>query len=224
MRANVVVIIGPSASGKTSVGMGVANRLGVPFLSTGKLYRAVTVIGVRSSEESGQPPLDLLERLDAATIEYTNDQRVLIDGEDVTALLETERVTKNTPVIAKIPEIRERVTRLTHLIVETHGGCVVEGRDSQELFPEAIAFYLDASPRARAERQFKRFEQLGTSHGSVDEIEQDIAARDHTDRTRSVAPLVVPETAIVIDSTTMSLEEVVTNIERMALGKISLSA
>ncbi len=200
----VVAIDGPVGSGKSTVAQAVADRLGLDCLPTGAMYRAVavTVLHRRAAGELG-PELDRAEV--AALAEdidiEVGDERVVVDGEDVTAETRSPEVGRMVSVVAAMPEVRARMVSLQREWVEAHGGAVVEGRDiGSVVFPDAeLKVYLTATPEERARRR-------------SDEDADAVRRRDHLDSRRAVSPLVVPDGAVVIDSTGRSIDDVVDQI------------
>ncbi len=202
MSDPVITLDGPAGAGKSTVARRVAERLGLRYLDTGAMYRAVTWKAIREGIED---PVLIARMISGTRIEV--GERVRVDGTDVTDEIRTEELTRRVRTVAASPECRAELVRLQRDIGKS-GGLVTEGRDQGSVvFPDAeFRFYLDAS---EAERARRRHEESG---GDLDTILQDIVARDESDRNRPVGPLVCPEGAIVIDSTSMTGEEVVDRI------------
>jgi CMP/dCMP kinase len=189
----VVAIDGPVGSGKSTVAQAVALRLGLDFLQTGAMYRAVALALLRRGDE------DAASVARAVVIDVGD--RVTIDGEDVTDQIRSPDVGRAVSVVAADPEVRAELVRRQREWAVEHGGGVVEGRDiGSVVFPDAaLKVFLTATPEERARRR-------------DDEDADDVRRRDRIDSTRAVSPLVVADGAVVIDSTGQSVDEVVDRI------------
>ncbi|NNE11966.1 MAG: (d)CMP kinase [Ilumatobacter sp.] len=201
---------GPAGAGKSTVGRAVARELGIGYLDTGAMYRAMTFAALRR----GVPPGELDEVAAMAPtvdIEIDDAGRVTVDGEDATTAIRGREVTEAVSQIAANPGVRSVLVERQRAWVADRGGAVVEGRDiGTVVFPQAdLKLYVTASPRVRAER---RVQELG---GHVDEIEAAIVARDRYDSSRSHSPLAEADDAMVVDTTGMSIDEVVAQIVEM---------
>lgn len=214
----VVAIDGVSGTGKSSVARAVARSLGVPCLDTGAMYRALglaaTRRGVDLNDERSLVDLLAVVEIDIADSAHTaTDATVTLDGEDVSTEIRTPDAGQSAITVAVHPEVRRILVEKQRDWVKERGGAVVEGRDiGSVVLPEAdVKAYLTASGGERARR---RAAQLGQG-GSIDTIEADIAVRDERDTTRSADPLQPAQGALVIDTTDLSLDEVV----RLILGR-----
>lgn len=213
----IITIDGPAGSGKSTVGKLLANKLGYLHISTGILYRAV---GWKANQE-GIPLTDvpkLLNLIERTDLDIKRDEegtnQIYVDGVEVTPVLYSEKVGNLASEISTIREVRERLIPLQRNL-GAKNDIVLDGRDiGTVIFPEAdVKFYLDASPEERAKR---RWLELQTKNIPVDldKLTQEIKQRDHQDTTRGVAPLKMAKDAIYIDSTELSIEQVV---EKMLL-------
>jgi cytidylate kinase len=206
----VIAIDGPAGAGKSTVGRALAQRLGLGYLDTGAMYRAMTF----AVQRRGVPEGDLAEvAAMAPDVEIELDERgaVTVDGVDATAAIRGREVTEGVSQIAANPAVREiLVTRQREWVAERGGG-VVEGRDiGSVVFPDArLKLFITASPRVRAER---RVREIG---GNVDEIEAAIIVRDRKDSTREHSPLTETDDAVLVDTTGMTIDEVVEHIMGM---------
>lgn len=203
----IVAIDGPAGAGKSSAARAVASALAFAHMDTGAMYRAVTLAVLRDLLDiTDRAQLDAFVR--SMDVELENDS-VTIDGEDVTPELRTPDVTDAVARVAAEPEVRAALVPLQRRLA-AHRDIVVEGRDiGTVVFPEAdVKVYLTASA---AERAVRRTRQLGldVDPSVVGEQEQDIRSRDEFDATREASPLQQAATAHRIDSTDMSLEQVV---------------
>jgi cytidylate kinase len=202
----IVAIDGPAGAGKSTVGRAVAARLGLQYLDTGAMYRAVTFAALRR----GIDPADETDVASlAAAIEMTLDgSAVIVDGVDATVEIRGREVTAAVSAVAANSQVRAELVRRQRSWVAEHGGGVVEGRDiGSVVFPDAtLKLYVTASPRVRAER---RVAEIG---GSVDDVEASIIERDRKDSTRADSPLMESSDAIVVDTTGSSVDEVVDHV------------
>jgi cytidylate kinase len=201
----VVAIDGPAGAGKSTVGRALAARLGLEYLDTGAMYRAVTVAalarGVDVHDEAAVAAL-------AARVELTlGAGRVHVDGDDVTEAIRTAPVNVAVSAVAANPSVRAELSRRMRAWADARGGGVIEGRDiGTVVFPGAVAkLYLTASPAERAARRHR--EQPGGEELAA--VAASIARRDEADRTREHAPLAEAADAVVVDTTGRTIDEVV---------------
>ena len=213
----IVTIDGPAGSGKSTAARGLAEALGIAFLDTGATYRAATLKALREDVDlANEAALVATVRSADIRLEPTAaGVRVLLDGEDVSDAIRRDEVSENSHFIARSPAAREVLVALQRRIGESLGSFVAEGRDQGSVvFPEAdVKFYLDASPKVRARR---RTQELTEREEKVNEFDvlAAIERRDQRDRTRSVAPLVQPEGAIVVDTSDLTVEQMVETLLR----------
>jgi len=203
MDKPVITLDGPAGAGKSSVAREVARQLGLRFLDTGAMYRAVTWKAMKKALTD--PRLIALMARD--TVIVVEPHRVTCDGIDVTKAIREPDVTANIRIVADSPECRAELVRMQRAIGKDWG-LVTEGRDQGSVvFPDAdFKFYVDAPVEVRARR---RFEETG---GDFEEIRRSIEKRDHEDRSRKAGPLVQPPGAIVIDTSGLTLDDVVARI------------
>jgi cytidylate kinase len=208
-RVKIVAIDGPAGAGKSTVARALAHRMGVQYLDTGAMYRAVTWLALRSGCDlsDDQAVGEVAERC----VLHVGLDDVVVDGHDVTQEIRQSEVTKAVSIVAANSRVRTEMRRRQRQWGEARGGGVIEGRDiGTVVFPDAIAkLFLTANPRVRAER---RVAEVG---GDVDEIEAQIVERDRLDSTRSDSPLAESSDAIVIDTSDKSVGEVVDELVRL---------
>lgn len=206
--ALVVAIDGPGGVGKSTVSRAVANQLGLNHLDTGAFYRAATLAVLRRGVEPDDGPA--VETVVASvSMDQTDDGRTSLNGEDVSQAIRSEEVTANVSAVSAIPEVRRRLVESQQLWVHRRGGAaVVEGRDiGTVVFPGAgVKIFLDADPNVRAARR------SGESGSGADTVAAALARRDHLDSSRRVSPLAAAEDAVVIDTTDLTIDEVVDQI------------
>ncbi len=219
-RKLIIAIDGPAGAGKSSVARKLARQLDYLFINTGAMYRAVAW----KAQQSGIP-LDDVERIGRlareSRIELTgpvDSTRVLVDGEDITESITSPQVSQAASVVSAIPAVRRALVARQQQM-GNEGGVVMEGRDiGTMVFPDAdIKIYLDASSEARSRRRFDEDTARGIAVASIEQMRSEIEERDLRDKSRDDSPLLQAEDAIYIDSSGLSIEEVVVRI----LGAVS---
>ncbi len=206
----IVAIDGPAGAGKSTVGRAVADRLGLQYLDTGAMYRAITFAALRR----GLDPTDeahvaeLSEAVDLSVDAGPNGTVVVVDGVDATIEIRGREVTSAVSAVAANSRVRSELVRRQRRWVNEHDGGVVEGRDiGSVVFPDAtLKLYVTASPRVRAER---RVAEIG---GDVAEVEASIIERDRKDSTRSDSPLTEANGSVLLDTSGLSVDEVVDRV------------
>jgi cytidylate kinase len=210
----IITIDGPAGSGKSSAARELARRLGFEFLDTGAMYRAVTLAALRAGLDVNDHAAvaELMSRL---LIEMPTD-RVQLNGEDVTPLLRTAKITAASGPIADNAAVRRRLVDLQRQTADGRN-MVCEGRDQGTVvFPDAACkFFLSADPAERARRRQREMVARGENPEFV-EILRAQEARDRRDAGRDLAPMKPADDAVLLDSTTMTLEEVVNLMEKTA--------
>jgi len=208
-RPLIIAIDGPSASGKSTLGRLLAREMGLLYIDTGSMYRAVA-LAVIDSGTNAQDEVVVSSLAEKVAIDLSGDPdalRVSLNGRDVTGRIRDEDVTRISSVVSSIPAVRRAmVSRQREL---GRRGAVMNGRDiGTVVFPDAdIKFFLDADVSERAERRLAEEREINPG-AQFKQTLADIAERDRRDTTREDSPLVVAKDAIVIDSTGLSIEDV----------------
>jgi len=210
----IIAIDGPAGSGKSTVSKLIAKKLDLLYIDTGAMYRALTLKAMRKGIAL-EDEKALAELAKATKIELKNkgSLRVILDDEDVSSHIRTPEVTANVKYIARTPGVRHEMVKLQRAMGEGSGG-VLEGRDiGTVVFPDArYKFYLDASAEERARRRHKDMLAIGAKQ-EVDRIKKDIIERDASDVNRPVGALKQADDAIYIDTTNLSIDDVVNRIK-----------
>jgi cytidylate kinase len=217
MMQEVVTIDGPAGSGKSSVSRSVARRLGCVYLDTGAMYRAVAVAAERRGVdlEDGAGLGALCRSLDLSFVPDGDDARLFMGAEDISGAIRTPEVDMLSSAVSAVPEVREAMTELQRRLGAA-GGVVAEGRDmGTVVFPRArYKFFLTASPEVRAERRYR--ERAGRGEDvSLSRVTEELKRRDRQDESRPIAPLRAAEDARVIDTTGLTLEQVISSVTRI---------
>jgi len=206
----VIAVDGPSGSGKSSTARGVAARLGIDYLDTGAMYRAVTWALLDHGVDVDDP-VTVAEAARSVAIDVGTDPAepsIRANDVDVTAPVRAAEVTAAVSAVSAVPEVRALMVELQRGIIAASTGIVVEGRDiASVVAPDApVKVYLVADVGARAVR---RTAELGGSGEEVDLTREDLDRRDRLDSSREASPLVMADGATVLDTTHLSLEEVI---------------
>jgi len=213
----IIAVDGPAGSGKSTVSKALARLLGLLYIDTGAMYRALTLKAVRGGVDlSDEKALAELARRTRIRLVLQGERcQVMLDGEDVSALIRTPELTEQVKFVAKVPGVREEMVRLQREVAAQTRGAILDGRDiGTVVFPNADKkFYLDADLAERARRRHAELAQGGLPVDPA-KLQKDMAARDESDRTRAVGPLCIASDAIVIDTTRLSIEEVVQTLLR----------
>ncbi|MCX7621258.1 MAG: (d)CMP kinase [Acidimicrobiales bacterium] len=201
----VVAIDGPAGSGKSTVARELAKRLGLDYLDTGAMYRAVAFAALRNGVDPADA--DLVARLARdISIDLREDGTVVVDGADATIEIRGPEVTRAVSIVAANSAVREELRVRQREWAAAHRGGVIEGRDiGTVVFPDAdLKVYLDARPEIRASRRSQEVTEL-----SYETVAADLARRDALDQGRSDSPLRIAPDALVVDTSEMSVNEIV---------------
>jgi CMP/dCMP kinase len=204
--ALLIAIDGPAGAGKSTVGRALAARLGLEYLDTGAMYRAVACAALRRGIAVTDE--DAVAQLARTISLRVSDDGVFVDGADVTAEIRGREVTAGVSAVAANPGVREELRARQRAWADERGGGVIEGRDiGTVVFPHAtLKLFVTASPQERAAR---RVRELG---GDVDDVAASIAERDRRDMTRLDGPLRPDGGAVVVDTTGVPIDDVVDTI------------
>lgn len=208
----IITIDGPAGAGKTTISKLLARTLGYRYLDTGALYRGVAY----AVQQAGIDPKDgealrvLCRGLTLGLEDGGQGLRLILNGEDITARIRTPEISMLASAVSARPLIREFLLEIQRAIGREKR-VVCEGRDmGTVVFPGAdVKFFLDAAPGIRARRRFEELKAMSESAPSLEAVEADMIRRDHNDRTRAAAPLIPAADAIRVDSSALSVEQVV---------------
>ena len=218
----IITIDGPSGAGKSTVAKLIADKLGFKYLDTGAMYRAVTLyiienqVDIKNEEE-------VINALNKLNIGFDSNYRIYLDSQDITEDIRKEKVVKFVSEVSAISSVRRKMVDLQRDIAK-EGNYILDGRDAGSVvFPNAdYKFYLEASLEERAKRRYK--EELSKEVDiSFEAVKESIKKRDKYDSNRKDSPLVVPENAIIIDTTNMTIDEVAEEITDIFLNKKTIS-
>ncbi len=221
----VIAIDGPAGSGKSTVAKIIAKKLGFLYVDTGAMYRALTLKAIKENIPFSDEK-KLVEMARNSRIElFSGDTgyNVFLDGKDVSGEIRTERVSKESHFVASVLAIREILWKMQREFREKYD-MVMEGRDiGSKVFPDAqLKVFLDASVRERARRRYLQLKEMGID-ANIEDIEKDIVQRDKKDENRSISPLLRLPDAIYIDTTGITIQQVVDRIISLYPGSASVS-
>jgi CMP/dCMP kinase len=209
-----IAIDGPAAAGKSTVAKVVAERLSYIYIDTGAMYRALTLKCMNEDVnlQDEEKVKAILPTTNITLVPSSEGQQVILDGLNVSDEIRTARVTNNVSHIAKLSAVREEMVKRQQMLAE-NGGIVMDGRDiGTHVLPNAeVKIFMLASVEERAKRRYE--EEISKGYSSdLEVLKKEIAARDKIDSEREVAPLKKADDAIEIDSTLLSIDEVVNKI------------
>ncbi len=201
----IITIDGPSGAGKSTLARMLSKTLGYVYLDTGAMYRGIAyAFGDRDAEA---PVEEFLDNLDIR-FDFTGDTKVFLADSDISGEIRTPDISSRASILSQKSSVRQYLTKIQRGIGRD-GGVVLEGRDTGSVvFPYAdIKFYLDADPGERAQRRHLEFKSKGMDTG-LTEVKNDMLKRDKNDSERSIAPLIIPEGAVFVDTTGVDIQGV----------------
>ncbi len=209
-----VAIDGPASAGKSTVAKLVAKRFGYVYCDTGAMYRSVTLAALRRGTNLADKD-QIIKVANEIKITFApgNPQKVFIDGQEVTQAIRETTVAKNVSAVAAIPGVRSRMVELQRQIAQ-EGGIVMDGRDiGTTVLPDApVKVFMVASAHERARRRFLDNQERGIDGGTIEELQRAIELRDQKDSTRAVSPLTQAVDAHLLDTTHLTIDQVVDQI------------
>lgn len=215
---NSIAIDGPAGAGKSSIAKALSKRLGYIYIDTGAMYRAVALFFVENNVSDGADSRieSLLEKLEISIKYEDGAQKVILNGEDVTGKLRLEEIGKQASKFSAIGSVREKLVALQRKLAQKEN-VVMDGRDiGTVVLPNAdLKIYLSASSKVRAKRRYLELLEKGHTDLDINEIEDEIIKRDEADMNREISPLKQADDAYYLDSSDMTLEEVVSKILSM---------
>ena len=213
-----IAIDGPAGAGKSSIAKALSKRLGYIYIDTGAMYRAVALFFVENNVSNGTDSRieSLLEKFDISIKYEDGAQKVILNGEDVTGKLRLEEIGKLASKFSAIGSVREKLVALQRKLAQQEN-VVMDGRDiGTVVLPNAdLKIYLSASSKVRAKRRYLELLEKGHTDLDINEIEDEIIKRDEADMNRRISPLKQADDAYYLDSSDMTLEEVVSKILSM---------
>ena len=218
-----IAIDGPAGAGKSTIARALADKLGARYLDTGAMYRAVALLAERAGVDPGDgeamerilPDADIAVRYDDAGV-----QHVYLSGEDVTGQLRTNSISMGASMVGLHMAVRRKLTELQRRVAEEND-VVMDGRDiTTNVLPDTpYKFDLTASVEERARRRYQQLLRRGGTDKTLEEIEREIAARDKNDMERDYMPLRRAEDAVLIDSSSLTIDEVTEQMLRLIREK-----
>lgn len=217
MNMKSIAIDGPAGAGKSTIARKVAEKLSFIYVDTGAMYRSMALYFIRHdiAAQDEEKIAEACPDIDVSIVYQDGEQQVILNGENVNGLIRTEQVSMMTSDTSKYPVVREKLLSLQRGLAEKEN-VIMDGRDIGTcVLPNAdVKIYLTASAAERARRRYKEQTERGVDC-DIKEIERDIIARDEQDMNREVAPLRQAEDAVLVDSSDMTIDQVVDEIIRI---------
>lgn len=209
-----IAIDGPGGAGKSTIAKLVGNKLGIEYIDTGAMYRA---IGLKLDREGIKPDdiISIRNMLEETSIDFVNG-RIIIDGVDVSDVIRTQEISKLASIYSQVPEVRSKLIAIQRRIAAGKG-VIMDGRDigTNVLTDAELKIFLTADPMVRARRRYDELTAKGVKT-ILDDIYEEIKDRDYQDMNRKLNPLVQAEDAAMVDTSDMTIDEVVNTIVSMA--------
>lgn len=216
-----IAIDGPAGAGKSTVAKAVAQKLGMIYIDTGAMYRAVGLGAVRRGIDTSNAKAveGILDMLDISICHSDDGQQIYLNGENVSKEIRLPEISVAASNVAVIPAVRLKLVEIQRALAEKTD-VIMDGRDiGTYVLPDAqLKIFLTADPMARAKRRFDELSEKGVAT-TLDEVYRDMVYRDKNDSGREFAPLRPAEDSILVDSTELSLEETIERIEKIAAEK-----
>ena len=210
-----IAIDGPAGAGKSTVAKKVAEKLGMLYLDTGAMYRTVALKALKEgiNMKDAEKLTKLAESIDMKIIFEGKEQHMILDNEDVTEAIRSPEISVGASDVSAIPGVRKNMAKLQREFAKNNN-VVMEGRDiGTYVLPEAqIKIFLTASAEERAKRRYKQFVQKGIDNLSLEQVSEENKYRDKNDSSREFAPLIKADDAIEIDTTDLTIPQVVSLI------------
>ncbi|BBY29930.1 (d)CMP kinase [Mycolicibacterium sediminis] len=224
MSDAIVAIDGPAGTGKSSVARGLARQLGARYLDTGAMYRIVTLAVLRAGvdPDDGEAVAEVAAAVEPTVGFDPDDSRSYLAGDDVSAEIRGDAVTKAVSAVSAVPAVRTKLVRLQRALADGPGSVVVEGRDigTVVLTDADLKIFLTASAEERAKRRDDQNVANGLP-GDFDAVLADVRRRDHLDSTRATSPLRAADDAVVVDSSDMTESEVVAHLVDLVQQRVT---
>lgn len=210
----IIAIDGPAGAGKSTISKLIANRLGIMYIDTGAMYRAVTYYFLQNDVKFDDKD-EIKSSLDKIDIDFDRD-KVYLCNQDVTSQIRSKIVNENVSDVSAIDVVREKMVDMQRLMSKKKS-VLLDGRDiGTVVFPSAdYKFYLTASVDVRAKRRYLEEQNKGNINISIEEIKKSIENRDYIDSNRKISPLKKADDAVEIDTSDMSIDEVVNKVINM---------
>ena len=209
-----IAIDGPGGAGKSTIAKLVGNKLGLEYIDTGAMYRA---IGLKLDREGIKPDdiISIRNMLEETAIDFVNG-RIILDGVDVSDVIRTQEISKLASIYSQVPEVRSKLIDIQRRIAAGKG-VIMDGRDigTNVLTDAELKIFLTADPMVRARRRYDELKAKGVET-ILDDIYEEIKDRDYQDMNRKLNPLVQAEDAAMVDTSDMTIDEVVNTIVSMA--------
>lgn len=209
-----IAIDGPGGAGKSTIAKLVGDKLGLEYIDTGAMYRAV---GLKLNRKGIKPDdlISISNILEETTIDFVNG-KIILDGNDVSDIIRTQEISKFASIYSQIPEVRSKLVDIQRRIAAGKS-VIMDGRDigTNVLTDAELKVFLTADSMVRARRRYDEFRSKGIK-ANLDDIHEEIKDRDYQDMNRKLNPLVQAEDAIMLDTSDMTIDEVVNTIVSMA--------